>query len=228
MSDEGDGTPVSPKLDARMLADLREWRARLDTGPTIIALTIDELDMFLRRCAELEELRRELVDMPDDRFAPVPVRSIPFTAEIPDEVRERAAVLTSVCTLCGTPIERASATSTWYHRDGSRDFRKFGGGHHAEPRPEDAGEPRDSSERAAVLPAGHALIGGVVVPLPSKQAPLPFCNCGSVDKYGDDLGEHGPHCPYHLAVVGHVAAKTPPAVLDDLCRRTLAAQARLA
>lgn len=29
----------------------------------------------------------------------------------------------------------------------------------------------------------------------------PACDCGSVDKYGDDIGEHGPRCPYHLAAV---------------------------
>lgn len=89
-SEMSDGSPVSPEIDARMLADLRAWRARLDTGPTIIALTIDELDMFLRVAAERDALRRELVDMPDDHLAPVPVRSVPFTADVPDEVRERA------------------------------------------------------------------------------------------------------------------------------------------
>ena len=103
-SEMSDGTPISPRLDARMLADLREYRARL--SPTSLGgyrwsarLTIDELDMLLRVADERDALRRELVDMPDDRFAPVPVSSVPFTAEIPDEVRERAAVLTSVCTL---------------------------------------------------------------------------------------------------------------------------------
>lgn len=132
-----DGTPVTPELDAQMLAELREWRRRYPIA-SMHGVTGDEVDMLLRVADERDALRRELVDMPDDHFAPVPVRSIPFTAEIPDEVRERAASLASVCTLCGTPIERASATSTWYHRDGSRDSRKFGGGHHAEPRPDRA------------------------------------------------------------------------------------------
>lgn len=83
-SEMSDGTPVSPLLDARMLSDLREYRARMGVLRHV-TLTIDELDMFLRVAAERDTLRRELVDMPDDRFAPVP-----FTAEIPAEVRERA------------------------------------------------------------------------------------------------------------------------------------------
>lgn len=33
------------------------------------------------------------------------------------------------------------------------------------------------------------------------DAAFPPCDCGSVDKYGDDIGEHGPTCPYHLAAV---------------------------
>lgn len=156
-----DGSPVSPELDARLLADLREWRARL--APTSLEgnrwsarLTIDELDMLLRVAAERDALKA--------------AAAAEWEADIPAEIRARAAS----------------------------------------------------------LPAGHALVDGVVVPLPAERAPLPFCDCGSVDKNGDDLGEHGPRCPYHLAVLGHVAAKTPPAVLDELCRRTLAAQARLA
>lgn len=30
---------------------------------------------------------------------------------------------------------------------------------------------------------------------------FPPCNCGSIDKWGDDLGEHSATCPYHLAAV---------------------------
>jgi len=56
----------------------------------------------------------------------------------PRPAREaRPVLLRSVCVHCGTPCERASATAKWYHRDGRRDFRTFGGGHHATPRPED-------------------------------------------------------------------------------------------
>ena len=35
-----DGTPVSPRLDARMLADLREFRARHNTGLRHLTLTM--------------------------------------------------------------------------------------------------------------------------------------------------------------------------------------------
>lgn len=53
---------------------------------------------------------------------------------------------------------------------------------------------------------------------------LPFCNCGSVDKYGDDLGEHGPRCPYHLAVL-RLSSWMSTRELDELCARTLRAMA---
>ena len=114
----GDGTPVSPELDARMLADLRAWRARHDTGLRHIALTIDELDMLLRVAAERDELRGELVDMPDDHFAPVPVRSIPFTAEIPDEIRKRgepAMRTPGVCSRCGGRLYYSVPSHAWVH-----------------------------------------------------------------------------------------------------------------
>ena len=119
-SEMSDGTPVSPLLDACMLAVLREWRAHHGTGLRHIMLTIDELDMFLRRCTELEELRRELVDMPDDHLAPVPVRSVPFTAEIPDKIRERAGEPVTDerprCEVCSSVIvpDRFS-TGGWRH-----------------------------------------------------------------------------------------------------------------
>ena len=112
-----DGSPVSPQLDARMLAELREFRARWNTAH--VTLTIDELDMLLRAAAERDALRRELVDMPDDHFAPVPVRSIPFTAEIPDEVRERSgepAMRTpGVCSRCGGRLYYSVPSHAWVH-----------------------------------------------------------------------------------------------------------------
>lgn len=116
-----DGTPVSPRLDARMLADLRAYRARHNTGFAHIRLTIDELDMLLRVAAERDALRRELVDMPDDHFAPVPVRSVPFTAEIPAEVRERAWVHPAHAARHGHPGEPCRDRSACYPGDRSTD-----------------------------------------------------------------------------------------------------------
>jgi hypothetical protein len=60
-----DGSPVSPQLDARMLADLRTWRARLAPTSTggnrwSARLTVDELDMLLRVADDRDALRREL------------------------------------------------------------------------------------------------------------------------------------------------------------------------
>lgn len=37
--------------------------------------------------------------------------------------------------------------------------------------------------------------------LPWPEPDRRTCNCGSVDKYGDDIGEHSPTCPYHLAAL---------------------------
>lgn len=137
-----DGSPVSPELDARLLADLREFRAHWNTGIAHVTLTIDELDMLLRVAAERDALRRELVDMPDDHAvrhghpgepcrdrsacypgdrstAPVPVRSVPFTAEIPDEVRERSgepAMRTpGVCSRCGGRLYYSVPSHAWVH-----------------------------------------------------------------------------------------------------------------
>lgn len=160
-----DGTPVSPELDARMLAELREWRrlapTSVDGNRWSARLTIDELDMLLRVAAERDALKAALCSE--------------WEADIPAEIRARAVQPEAM------PV-RAGST-------------------------------------ALGIPYAHPM---------REPGLLPFCDCGSVDKYGDDLGEHGPRCPYHLAVLEHVAAKTPTEVLDALCKRTLEAQARLA
>lgn len=47
---------------------------------------------------------------------------------------------------------------------------------------------------------------------PDPDAPEPdrwTCNCGSVDKHGDDLGEHSPTCPYHLAAIRKFGSLPP-------------------
>lgn len=66
-----DGSPVSPEIDARMLADLRAWRARQDAAPRHLTLTIDELDMFLRVAAERDALKAAACEMPDERTSNV-------------------------------------------------------------------------------------------------------------------------------------------------------------
>lgn len=38
----------------------------------------------------------------------------------------------------------------------------------------------------------------LVEPAPEPKLDPMTCDCGSVDKYGDDLGEHSQTCPYHL------------------------------
>lgn len=66
-SEMSDGTPVSPELDARMLSDLRAYRARHSTGIRHLLLMIDELDMFLRVAAERDALKAAACEMPDER-----------------------------------------------------------------------------------------------------------------------------------------------------------------
>lgn len=68
-----DGSPVTPQLDARMLADLREWRARRDIDPIRVTLTIDEVDMLLRVADDRDALRREVCGDPTPPFPPVRV-----------------------------------------------------------------------------------------------------------------------------------------------------------
>lgn len=102
-----DGSPVTPELDARMLAELREWRRRYPIA-SMHGITGDELDMLLRAVDERDALKAAACEMPDEgaaqwadppvvRFSDGPKRdaancrpTIPFSAEIPAEIRERA------------------------------------------------------------------------------------------------------------------------------------------
>jgi hypothetical protein len=56
---------------------------------------------------------------------------------------------------------------------------------------------------------------------------LPDCDCGSVDKYGDDIGEHSPRCPYHLAVL-RLTPLVDRQTLDRVCKASLERMARRA
>lgn len=83
-----DGSPVTPQLDARMLADLREWRARVDTnareaGRWSMRLTLDELDMLLRIADERDALKREACADPDEPARPVEIRHS-MTCNVPN------------------------------------------------------------------------------------------------------------------------------------------------
>lgn len=57
---------VTPELDARMLAELREWRSRYPVAQ-LHAVTADELDMLLRAAAERDALKAAACAMPDER-----------------------------------------------------------------------------------------------------------------------------------------------------------------
>lgn len=71
----GEMSDGTPELDARMLADLRAWRAHL-RHLLHITVTIDELDMLLRVAAERDALKA--------------AACAEWEAEIPAEIRERA------------------------------------------------------------------------------------------------------------------------------------------
>ena len=123
-----DGSPVSPQLDARLLGDLREWRARLaatslEGNRWSARLTIDELDMLLRAVAERDALKAALCSE--------------WEADMPAEIRERAAepdeglpvaTATGDCRYCGESIIRKTGTNVWRHSIFSAQ------GHPAEPR----------------------------------------------------------------------------------------------
>jgi hypothetical protein len=74
--------------------------------------------------------------------------------------------------------------------------------------------------------ATHAAAIELVDAQLARELPeFPDCDCGSVDKWGDDLGEHSPRCPYHLEVL-RWAEVYPPRALDAACKRALARMAR--
>lgn len=79
------------------------------------------------------------------------------------------------CRHCGEPVERRANPDTgaadWIHTHGLWGCRGNAVGHFAE------------VDEKAIL------------------ASLPPCNCGSIDKNGDDIGEHASTCPYHIAAV---------------------------
>lgn len=61
-----------PELDARLLSELRGWRAMPSTVVAFAAgkggwLSADEIDLLLRIADERDTLRRQSCEMPDDR-----------------------------------------------------------------------------------------------------------------------------------------------------------------
>lgn len=107
-----DGSPVSPQLDARLLGDLREWRARLaatslEGNRWSARLTIDELDMLLRAVAERDALKAALCSE--------------WEADISAEVRERAWVHPAHAARHGHPGEPCRDRSACYPGDRSTD-----------------------------------------------------------------------------------------------------------
>lgn len=67
-------------FDEMMLADLREWRRRVEergaTPPEAVTIMMTELDALLEAVAERDVLKREACADPDER----PVRALPLPA----------------------------------------------------------------------------------------------------------------------------------------------------
>lgn len=153
-----------------------------------------------------------------------------FTADIPAEVRERAGSTALGIPYAEPPHEPDECGGCVEDIAGGFGLYCSACG---KPRPR-----RRTNCRCSVTPILHGhpapdevsieITAEVPVSRPLDERDLlPFCDCGSVDKNGDDLGEHGDACPYHLAVLG-LSPMVSARELDELCRRTLAAQARLA
>lgn len=188
-SEMSDGTPVSPRLDARMLADLRAWRARHSTGIRHLTLTIDELDMFLRVAAERDALKAAACEMPDER--PSNVTPIGRGAKIHGDLvmmrvgdwrrvtDELSRLRTDEATRIDAALEEDERVTAWMQIADHPFFRECYGAETSLLKAMlakltdsmfTAEIPAEVRARADTLPAGHALIGGVVVPLPAEPA----------------------------------------------------------
>lgn len=106
-----DGSPVSAELDARMLADLRAWRASRSITPASTLLTIDELDMLLRVADERDALKAAACEMSDERASNVtPIRrEAKIHIEPVTDERPRCDVCSSVI------VPDRLSTSGWRH-----------------------------------------------------------------------------------------------------------------
>lgn len=153
MSTMHDGTTVTPELDARLIADIRAYRARmtptrLEGERWTLRLTTDELDALLRAVDERDRLAREDCTMPDER--PVGIgRELHAEpgAECTHEAWEERGGGARVCADC-----RVVLTSM----------------------PDERPAPRRVQGAPVPLPAGHALVDGEIVPLPN-EAMHPLC-----------------------------------------------------
>lgn len=75
MSAEIPDTATDAELDARMIRDVREYRAGTHRFGTI-PLELAEVDALLRAVDERDRLRREFIDMPDETPAPQPAVTV--------------------------------------------------------------------------------------------------------------------------------------------------------
>lgn len=227
---------MSPQHEATILDELRRTYAQLKktAGPPNLnvkawsmRLTLEEVEVVLAAVDERDELRREVCGDPIPPFPSVTVREAAITptyvvpapgrylitgdgpVPIPDELgtdEMRDEMIRNLPGEAVAALVRGSGVKIETITTGCPRF----GTHHDCPL---GGCPTFESNRETGIPD-----------LPTLDL-LPFCDCGSVDKYGDDIGEHGARCPYHLAVL-RISPTMSARELDDLCIRTLKAMAR--
>lgn len=195
----GDGG--QSRHDATIIAELRGVRGRIGAKLSM-SVTLEEVDALLRAVDERDELRRQTVGDLETGFPPVRVTSV-----LPMSEEELPLSIPTAAEWIDAQPKSAGPAMSCPRRDTIHDC-PLGGCADTTPRVSEIPD----------LPVGRE----------ERETPpdlLPFCDCGSVDKYGDDIGEHGPRCPYHLAVL-RVSPMMSARELDALCLRTLKAMAR--
>ena len=195
-------------FDEAMLADLREWRRRIEergaTPPDVVSLTMPELDALLEAVAERDVLKREACATPDEAPANVtPIRTVHYFGAA-------RVVPVDLATLVDARVEEDERVIAWDAIAAHPFFRDCYGTEGSlldamlaklTASTFTAEIPAEIRARAAALPAGHALVGGVVVPLPAEPRPagstalgIPYERPRLRDVVADALGEGACSC----------------------------------
>jgi hypothetical protein len=200
-------------LDEKMIADLRAWRDRITLAPSeaehsaghpySVQIRLEELDALLAAVADRDALRREACEMPDE--GPLAsVRLAPVVAIV------NGRRLRDVTTKIDAAVEADERVIAWDAIAAHPFFRDCYGAKTSlleamlaklTASTFTAEIPDEVRERAAALPAGHALVDGVVVPLPAEPRPagstalgIPYERPRLRDVVADALGEGACSC----------------------------------
>lgn len=201
-------------FDEKMIADLRAWRDRITPAPSeaersaghpySVQIRLEELDALLAAVADRDTLRREACEMPDDGPG-YSVRLAPVVAAV--DGRRLRDVATEIDAALESDEQRVIA---WDAIAAHPFFRDCYGAKTSlldamlakltastfTASTFTAEIPDEIRARAAALPAGHALVDGVVVPLPDGSTALgiPYERPRLRDVVADALGEGACSC----------------------------------